>query len=68
VPEAALGVLFDANVRLEHGRSRNSNGHGLGLGIARSLVRDMAGEVHIANHPDGGFCATIILPPGLAAD
>jgi signal transduction histidine kinase len=68
VPDAALGILFDANVRLQHGRDRNSSGHGLGLGIARWLVRDMGGELLIANHPDGGLCATIILPAGLAPD
>jgi signal transduction histidine kinase len=64
VPEAALGILFDAKVRLEHGRNRNSEGHGLGLGIARDLVRDMDGELVIANHPEGGLCATITLPAG----
>lgn len=68
VPEAALDILFDANVRLEHGRDRNSEGHGLGLGIARWLVRDMDGELVIANHAEGGLCATITLPAGLAAD
>jgi signal transduction histidine kinase len=66
VPEAALATLFDATVRLDHGRERNSNGHGLGLGIARWLVRGMAGDLLIANHPQGGLCATIILPAGLA--
>jgi signal transduction histidine kinase len=59
-----LGILFDAKVRLEHGRNRNSEGHGLGLGIARDLVRDMDGELVIANHPEGGLCATITLPAG----
>jgi signal transduction histidine kinase len=68
VPEAALAILFDANVRLEHGRERNSEGHGLGLGIARRLVCDMDGELVIANHPEGGLCATITLPAGLPAD
>jgi signal transduction histidine kinase len=68
VPEAALDILFDANVRLAHGRERNSDGHGLGLGIARWLVRDMGGELLIANHPEGGLCATITLPAGLGPD
>jgi signal transduction histidine kinase len=28
----------------------------------------MGGELLIANHPEGGLCATITLPAGLAPD
>jgi signal transduction histidine kinase len=68
VPEAALPVLFEDKIRLEHGRSRNSDGHGLGLGIARRLVRGMGGELLIENHPEGGLCATISLPAAMSLD
>jgi signal transduction histidine kinase len=60
--------LFEDKIRLEHGRSRNSDGHGLGLGIARRLVRGMGGELLIENHPEGGLCATISLPAAMSLD
>jgi signal transduction histidine kinase len=64
VPEAALGTLFDPYVRLDHGRHRNGSGMGLGLGIARWLVQDMNGTLVLANHPQGGLNATIVLAAG----
>jgi signal transduction histidine kinase len=62
VPAESLPTLFDPGVRLEHGWQKNSNGMGLGLSIARTIVRAHGGELLLANHPDGGFCATIELP------
>jgi signal transduction histidine kinase len=37
---------------------------GLGLGIARGIVQAHGGELLLANAPDGGFRATIVLPGG----
>lgn len=62
VPEDALPSLCDPYVRLEHGRYQNSQGIGLGLSIARDIVQSHQGTLNLANHPDGGFCATIIFP------
>lgn len=62
VPEEALATLFQPYVRLEHGRSQNTQGMGLGLGIARSIVQAHGGELKLANHPDGGLEAVIALP------
>ena len=62
VPEDALPSLCDPYVRLEHGRYQNSQGIGLGLSIARDIVQSHQGTLVLANHPEGGFCATIILP------
>ncbi|WP_421681535.1 HAMP domain-containing histidine kinase [Stutzerimonas urumqiensis] len=39
-------------------------GHGLGLAIARRAAERHGGELHLANHPDGGFVATLLLPAG----
>jgi signal transduction histidine kinase len=66
VPADALSTLFDPYVRLDHGRDRNGGGLGLGLGIARGLVRSLSGELIILNHPEGGLCATVVLPVGRA--
>ena len=62
VPEDAFGSLFEPYVRLEHGRASNGGGMGLGLGIARDIVQAHGGELLLANHPDGGLCATLCLP------
>jgi signal transduction histidine kinase len=62
VPEHALTSLCDPYVRLEHGRFQNSQGIGLGLSITRDIVEAHKGNLILANHPEGGFCATIILP------
>ena len=64
VPEEALQTLFQPYVRLEHGRSVNTQGMGLGLGIARSIVHAHGGELFLANHATGGLVATILLPVG----
>ncbi|KPC53675.1 ATP-binding protein [Amantichitinum ursilacus] len=64
VPEEALPSLFQPYVRLEHGRSVNTQGMGLGLGIARSIVHAHGGELFLANHATGGLVATILLPIG----
>lgn len=62
VPEDAFGSLFEPYVRLDHGRHQNASGMGLGLGIARGIVQGHGGELRLANHPEGGIIATIILP------
>ncbi len=67
VPEDAFGSLFDPYVRLEHGRRENSSGMGLGLGIARGIVQAHGGKLLLENDPEGGLCATIVLP-GAAPD
>ncbi len=62
VPEEAFGTLFQPYLRLEHGRDQNAGGMGLGLGIARNIVQAHGGELLLANHPEGGLVATIVLP------
>lgn len=41
-----------------------SPGHGLGLAIARRAAQRHGGQLGLANHPDGGFVATLELPLG----
>nr|WP_243405288.1 ATP-binding protein [Solimicrobium silvestre] len=62
VPEEALIYLFDPYVRLEHGQLKNNSGMGLGLGIAQAIVLAHNGTLILRNHPEGGLCATIVLP------
>ncbi|MDE1168972.1 MAG: HAMP domain-containing sensor histidine kinase [Pseudomonas sp.] len=41
---------------------QTSPGHGLGLAIARRAVERHGGTLNLANHPQGGFVATLDLP------
>ncbi len=46
---------------------QTAQGHGLGLAIARRAAERHGGNLILANHPDGGFSASIDLPltPGV---
>lgn len=37
-------------------------GHGLGLAIARRAVERHGGSLQLNNHPQGGFCASLLVP------
>lgn len=41
-------------------------GYGLGLAIARRAAERHGGQLHLDNHPDGGFIATLRLPATLS--
>ncbi len=41
---------------------QTASGHGLGLAIARRTVERHGGELSFANHPEGGFVATLDMP------
>jgi len=41
---------------------QSAAGHGLGLAIARRAAERHGGSLTLANHPDGGFIATLELP------
>jgi len=47
---------------------QTAQGHGLGLAIARRAAERHGGNLILANHPEGGFIASIELPliPGVA--
>lgn len=41
---------------------QSAPGHGLGLAIARKAAQRHGGTLQLANHPQGGFVATLVLP------
>ena len=41
---------------------QSAPGHGLGLAIARRAAERHGGSLQLANHPQGGFVATLVLP------
>lgn len=57
--------VFEAFVRLDNSRNRETGGAGLGLATARMVARNHGGDVTIRNRPEGGLRATLRLPlPG----
>lgn len=62
IPEAMLEQVFDPFFRLEASRARHTGGTGLGLGIARNIARAHGGDLVLANWPEGGLSARLVLP------
>jgi len=62
IPEDRLGSVFEAFTRLETSRNRDTGGIGLGLALARAIVREAGGDISLANRPEGGLRAEIVLP------
>jgi signal transduction histidine kinase len=64
IAEAELDRVFDPFYRIESSRSRETGGVGLGLAVVRSVVRGHGGDITLANRPEGGLGATVVLPTG----
>lgn len=62
IPDDALESVFEPFFRLESSRNRATGGTGLGLAIARQLSRQLGGTLTLANRPEGGLRARLILP------
>lgn len=57
-----LDKVFEPFYRIDTSRSRDTGGTGLGLTIARNIAEQHGGSLTLANHPQGGLVATLILP------
>lgn len=62
IPEAELEKVFAPFYRLDPSRSRETGGVGLGLSVARAAVLAHGGRIWLANRPEGGLRATVVLP------
>jgi signal transduction histidine kinase len=61
IPQAQLEAVMQPFYRLESSRNRLTGGSGLGLYIARDLIARQGGTLALANRPEGGLRATIVL-------
>lgn len=59
VPDEHLGQLGEPFFRAP---GQTAAGYGLGLAIARRAAERHGGQLLLANHPEGGFIATLDLP------
>lgn len=62
VPEEEMARVFEPFFRLERSRSRETGGAGIGLCIVQSVAHAHGGEVRLANRPEGGLRAELVLP------
>lgn len=62
IPEHELDKVYAPFYRIETSRSRDTGGSGLGLTVAKSVITGHGGSLGLANRPDRGLSATIVLP------
>ncbi|RNF30870.1 ATPase [Massilia aurea] len=61
IPAEELEKVFEPFYRLEASRNRDTGGTGLGLAIARQLAATLDGTLALANHPEGGLEARLVI-------
>lgn len=61
IPEEKIEEIFSKYTRLGRGDHQNA-GTGLGLPIARAIVHLLGGDIHAANHGEGGAVFRLHLP------
>lgn len=62
IPQAELVRVTEPYYRPDASRSRETGGVGLGLSIVKDIALMHGGELLLANRPQGGLCATLVLP------
>jgi signal transduction histidine kinase len=62
IPPTMQEAVFQPFFRMESSRNRDTGGVGLGLSVARTIIRGHGGDITLANRPEGGLRATIVLP------
>lgn len=62
IDPAQLEAVFEPFYRVEGSRNRSTGGAGLGLYIARELAHRQGASVTLANRPEGGLRAELIVP------
>ena len=62
IPADRLADVLEPFRRLDASRNRDSGGAGLGLAIAQAAAQAHGGRLDLANRPEGGLRAGLILP------
>ena len=61
IPEDRIAHVLRPFERLEGSRSRDTGGAGLGLAIARAVAEAHGGSLMLANRPEGGLRARLVI-------
>lgn len=62
IPAERLAEVLEPFRRLDPSRNRGSGGAGLGLAIAQAVAQAHGGRLELANRPEGGLRASLVLP------
>jgi signal transduction histidine kinase len=62
IPAGEIERAVEPFVRLDAARRRDTSGFGLGLATVRRLVEGDGGTFTLANRPNGGLAAEVVLP------
>lgn len=62
IAEDRMDEMTQAFTRLEGSRNRETGGAGLGLALVRAIMAEHKGALHLANRPQGGLEASLVLP------
>jgi len=62
IAEDRMAEMLEPFTRLEGSRNRETGGAGLGLALVRAIMTEHQGELRLANRPEGGLEASLMLP------
>ncbi|MFY9351396.1 ATP-binding protein [Sphingobium sp.] len=62
IAQDRMAEMLEPFTRLEGSRNRETGGAGLGLALVRAIMAEHQGELRLANRPQGGLEASLILP------
>lgn len=62
IAEDRMAEMLEPFTRLEGSRNRETGGAGLGLALVRAIMAENQGELRLANRPEGGLEASLVLP------
>ncbi|MDI1295791.1 MAG: ATP-binding protein [bacterium] len=62
IAEDRMDEMMEPFTRLEGSRNRETGGAGLGLALVRAIMAEHGGSLRLANGPQGGLEASLVLP------
>lgn len=62
IAEDRMDEMMEPFTRLEGSRNRETGGAGLGLALVRAIMAEHGGALRLANRPQGGLEASLVIP------
>jgi signal transduction histidine kinase len=62
IAQDRMAEMLEPFTRMEGSRNRETGGAGLGLALVRAIMAEHQGELRLANRPQGGLEASLVLP------